>query len=402
MIKKNVRLLVILKIILVIIAISLLIISIYFLNSNKIDNKTVEAVRAEYKITTDTKAYIILNETIIDLDKNLSFVPLAISKERITKNGVIGIYKDENYDNNLVKLNNMDDNIKEKLAKVESVYSTDITTIENKIEESIKEFKTKGSVIEFSNYKNKLDDFVYDKALTKSKLTPSGSEITKLIEERDLFYDSMNNTSKNVKSNVSGVVVYENDGIENLYSMDTLSNNIDNIEDMIKEYSKIKSNNFGVKIVDNYKSYLIIKDNKENDKYAKIGLYYDIELIDLNKIIRVKLLNKISNENVNYYIFESTNGIENYVDLRSMNISINFKTLNAFPISNEAIYYKNEIAYVKIFSLNEYIEIPVKILLNLNNISYVDNYTKTEKQEKNILETRKLLQYDRIVNKPLF
>ena len=398
--KNNVKLLIILKIVLILIVISSILVGIIFFNNSKIDNKTVEAVKSEYQITTDSKAYIILNETIINLDESLSFIPIAVSKERITKNGVIGIYKDDNYDKNLIKLNNMDKNIKEKLSSVESMYSADIRTIEDKIQESIKNFKVHDWIIEFSNHKDKLDSLVYDKALTKSKLTPSGSEITKLIEERELFYESMNKTSNNVKSNISGVVVYENDGFENIYNIDELVSNIDNIEKMIGEYSKSKNNSFGVKIVDNYKSYLIIKDDKENDKYSNVGLYYDIELTNLDKMLRAKLLNKISTEDTSYYIFESTNGIENYIDLRSIDVSIKFKTINAFPISNDCIYYKDKIAYIKILSLNEYIEIPVKVLLSLNNISYVDNYTKKEKKDNNILETRNLLQYDRIVLKP--
>ena len=366
-------------------------------NSNT--EKQLEVARInEYKITTDSKAYIMLDEKVIDIDSSLDFVPLAISKERVIKDSIIGVFKDKKYNENLEKLNEIDLKISEKLSEVENIYSTDVVIIENKIENIIKNKKNIKSTIEMIEYNNELNKLLYEKALTVSKLSPNGSNITNLINERDLFYNAMNNSMVNsVKTPLSGVIVYEKDGLENKYNVGNLKKDINKIEEMMKEYSKDTNNSFGVKIVNNYESYLIVKDTKENDKHAKEGLYYDIELIDLNVTLRAKLENKIATEALNYYIFKVTNGIEKYIDLRTINVSVVFKKIEAFPVSNEAIYYKDGIAYIKIFSLNEYIEIPVKSILTLNDISYVENYSKNEKEQLKLEQKRNLLMYDRIV-----
>lgn len=369
------------------------------LYESQMDDVTKEVTYTNHEITTEAKAYILLDETVVDYDETLSFVPLATSNERVLKGSILGIYKNDTYDENLIKLNELDSEINEKLATLTSVYSSDVSIIENKINDLVKSSDELESIIDISNYKLQLDKLLYEKALTISSLTPSGDEITELIDERNTFYDAMNNTSDNVKSPLSGIVVYENDGLENEYTIDNIKS-VEKIEEMITEYDSLESNNFGVKIVDNYSSYIVIKDDKENDKYALVGYYYDIELIDLAVTLRAELVDKISTTTENYYIFNPTNNIESFIDKRVMNVKVIFETLEAFEVENTSIYSKNGINYVKIYSLNEYIEIPVNTLLRLNEVSYVENYTTDELTELGITSSRNLIVYDRVMIEP--
>lgn len=369
------------------------------LYKEQMDDETKEVIYTEYEITTEAKGYVILNENVVNYDQNLRFVPLATPNLRILKGSFLGVYKNSEYDEKLKKLGKLDDEINQKLLTLTEEYSNDVAIIQSKIDAIVKESGKIEGIIGLSNYKLQLDELLYEKALTIAKLTPSGDEVTKLIDERNMFYEAMNNTGKNIKSPVSGVVVYQNDGLENKYNLHQIKD-IDNIEKMIEEYNTNTNMQFGVKIVDNYESYIVIKDDKSNDKYANVGYYYDIEMIDLSAKLRAQLVDKISTTTENYYVFKSTNNIEKYVDKRVINLKIIFKKLEAFEVSNESIYEKDEINYIKIHSLNEYVEIPIKLEFKLSDISYINNYTQEEKKQRKIQEKRDLLMYDRVVLAP--
>ncbi len=365
-------------------------------NSFKENEKTEEAISTIYKIGSELTGYAVYDETLLDYNKEEALVPVAQSEKRVIKNSIVAIYKNEEYETNLLRLEELDNAINDKLSALEETYSNDILIIEGQIQDAVDKSVTSNSYIDILDYKSKLDEYVYNKALTISSQSPSGSEITTLINEREDFRQAMNQSTNNVKAPLSGLVLYTVDGLENKFSV-TEEINENYIEDIINEYNKEIVNHFGIKIVNNYEAYVVMKDTKENDVYATEGLYYDIELLDLDVTTRAKLEKKITTDENNYYIFKFINDIEDIVNLRKINLKVVFKKVEGFEVANSAITTINGVDYIKILSLNEYIDIPVKRLATLETISFVTNYSKTEKEELGIEETRNLLLYDRII-----
>lgn len=362
------------------------------------DVKVDETNNGTYEIYTETKGYVLNKETIVEYDKNETLIPIAESAKRITIGSVIGIYKNSEYDKGLTELAKMDEDINQKLELLPEIYSNEVISIDREIDTITKQIKNISSYIKMGDYKTKLDNLAYDKALTVSSLTPSGSDVKALILKRDQYKENMNKSSNNVKSPISGIIVYKNDGLENKFETKDLAElPATAIEQVMDEYNKTPEETFGIKIVDNYESYMVIKEDKTNDKYITEGRLYTIELLDKNSKIKGLLIKKISTDKENYCIFKISNGIENIVDLRKSDVKVIWKQVTGLVVDNTSVKTVDNIDYVTILSLNKYIDVPVKTLLKLDDISLVRNYSEEEKTELNLSETSNLEVYSRVV-----
>lgn len=377
--------------------ISIVICAIFFVMWYKKEKDVIitEAKTGSYEIYTETKAYMVVNENVVQYDKANTLIPIAQSEKRITNGSVIGIYINEEYSNNLLKLEELDRQINNKIKLLPEIFSTDVLAIDKEIDEVTKEINSSGSYIYMNDFKTKLDNLAYKKALTVSSLTPSGTEVKNLILEREKFKNSMNKSALNVRANVSGILMYKVDGLENKYNLDIITE--EKISNIILDYSKESDENFGIKIVDNYEGYLIIKEDKSNDKYIVEGRNYQIKLLDKDSSIIGNLAKKISKDNLNYCIFKINNGVENIAGLRKTDVKIVWKDIEGLIVNNSSIKTINNIDYVTILSLNKYIEIPVKTMIKLEKYSVVKNYSEKEKEELSISSSRELVIYDRVV-----
>jgi|GEM_PF-1619813 len=362
------------------------------------DVKVSETNNGKYEIYTETKGYVLNKETIVKYSKEETLIPIAESEKRITVNSVMGIYKNQEYEKGLAELSKMDSEINEKLKLLPEMFSNEVISIDKQIDTITKQMKNISSYIQMGDYKTKLDNLAYEKALTISSLTPSGNNVKDLLLKRDLYKDNMNKSSNNVKAQISGIIIYKNDGLENKFESKNINQfTQEGIEEIITEYNKIHEETFGIKIIDNYESYILVKVDKTNDKYITQNKTYTIELLDKNSKIDGLLIKKISNDNWNYCIFKISNNVEALVDLRKTDVKVIWKELTGLVVSNTSIKTLNNIEYVTVLSLNKYIDIPVKNLLKLDKISLVRNYTQSEKSELNLTEIRNLEIYDRVV-----
>jgi hypothetical protein len=362
------------------------------------DVKVSETNNGEYEIYTETKGYVLNKETLVKYNKNETLIPIAESEKRITINSVIGIYKNAEYEKGLAQLSIMDQEINEKLKLLPEIYSNEVISIDNQIDTVTKQIKNISSYILMGDYKTKLDNLAYEKALTISSLTPSGNDVKTLILKRDEYKENMNKSSNNVKAPISGIIIYKNDGLENKFEPKNIDQfTQEGLEGVITEYNKVQEETFGIKIIDNYESYIIIKEDKSNDIYITQNKIYTIELLDKNSEVKGLLIKKISTNDCNYCIFKISNNIEAIVDLRKTDVKVIWKELAGLVVDNTSIKTLNNIEYITILSLNKYIDIPVKNLLKLDKISLVRNYTQSEKTELKLTEIRNLEVYDRVV-----
>lgn len=383
----------------VIVIILIIIVSVFIVWYKKEkDVKVVEANKGNFQIYTETKAYVLNKETVVEYNKDETLVPIAESEKRITIGNVIGIYKNAEYDKGIVQLAKMDEEINEKLALLPEIYSNEVITIDKEIDQTTKEIKNLNSYIQMSDYKAKLDRLAYEKALTISGLTPSGNDVKSLIISRDNYRNNMNKSSNNVKAPISGVIIYKTDSLENKFDLKDIHKLPEKaIQQVINEYDKTHEESFGIKIVDNYQSYIVIKEDKSNDQYIKENRTYTIELLDKNSKIKGILINKVQTDKYNYCIFEINNNVEEIVDLRKVDVKVIWREINGFVVNNSSIKTVEDIDYVTIISLNKYLDIPVKTLLKLENISLVANFSDEEKSNLNLPKVGKLEIYDRIV-----
>ena len=213
--------------------------------------------------------------------------------------------------------------------------------------------------------------------------TPDSSAIRDLVNQRENLVKISKESSNNILSPVSGLVTYKIDGLEDSYEYNNIQNyDIKELEDIILKYDGTINSQFGIKIVDNYGTYFLIKTERgENDQYIEQGSNYTIRISDLeNKTINATLVKNVQNEQYNYSLFEIDNEIDDIIDYRKLSCEIIWNTYSGMAVPINAIYTSEEKGYSYVLMVYgaDYVEVPIKILQSSDSIAIVDNLSKEE------------------------
>ncbi|MEG2348768.1 MAG: HlyD family efflux transporter periplasmic adaptor subunit [Clostridia bacterium] len=376
--------------------------SIIFYNKIFKSKATYTVINGFVEKVTDTIGYVVKDETLIDIVGTQATIPIIEQGTKVAKNEIIAIYINSKYEDYLKKMDELDKEIKSLVVDLPPIYSSEINSIDYKIQELTQESKKATSYIKMQEYKVKIDELSYKKVILIGQLSPTGSKIRELIEKRKEFEKSIEAVSDNIKATRSGIVTYKTDGLENIVNnKNILKCNIDEINKIIEKYKAGFESNYGIKIVDNFKAYIIIKEPRgQNDQYISNGKNYYLKLTDKNgKILTGTLIKNLQNEEDNYCIFEINNLIEELIDLRNVGVEVIWARIEGIAVPNNAIYEKNEenIGYVTIVKGGEYVKVPVKINVSSDNLSIVRNLNSDEKIKYNIISKNELKIYDQLI-----
>ena len=365
-------------------------------------SETYTVVSGYVEKTTDTQGIVIKEEKVVDLNNNNAIIPLIEQSKRVRKSESIAIYQDNKYQEYNEKINEMDKQIEILINDLPEVYSSDISYIENQIEKLGKEARNSTSYIKMQEYKTKIDELSNQKITLLGELSPSGSKVRELIDKRNQIEENYKNSSDNIKSPISGCITYKLDGLEKITDTEKVfSYTVNDFNDIFSKYSTNLSNDFGIKIINNFISYIVIKTS--NNEYIKEGNKYYLAFTDKSDSKESTVLSKVIDidDDNKYCIFKISNDIENLVDSRMENIRVVWakKTGMAVPLSAISLNEKANIGNVTIIKNGDYITVPIKIILSNDNIAIVDNLTDEEKTQNNIQSNYKLEIYDQLVIK---
>ena len=164
----------------------------------------------------NVEGYIIRNEVVVKGENYKNGMEQIISEgDKAAKNQSIFRY----YSNNEEKL-------KEKIAELDSkiqqasenentsIYSSDLKILEEQIDNKIMELSGLSDINSITEYKKQIHSLVIKKAKMVGELSPSGSHLKQLIEERSKYESQLNSGSEYVDAPISGVVSYRVDGLE--------------------------------------------------------------------------------------------------------------------------------------------------------------------------------------------
>ncbi len=345
----------------------------YIFNSEKnyvIVNGTID-------ISSDTTGYFLKNETVLDIDSQKSFVPIAEQDERVSKNETIAIYKNEKYEEYTKKIEEKDKEIKEAMQDLPAVYSTDISILDTQIDDYIKSAKTNtSSYIKMQESKNAIDELVYKRNVIVSNLSPVGATVRELIEQRDALVSESEKVSDNIKSTVAGLISYKLDGLEDSFNYNNVLNmTIDDLSTLFEKIDKNTVSKTGIKISDNYAAYIVVKEKRgQNDEYIKEGKNYTVKFTDKNnEKITITLKKLLQNDEYNYLIFSLSNGIENFADDRNGSINIIWKSFEGMIVPTKAIHQDEGGYYVYVIVNGEYKKQYVNVTITDDNMSIITN-----------------------------
>lgn len=366
--------------------------------------ETYTIVNGYVEKSSDTVGYVIKDESVASISGDGVAIPVIEQGKKAAKGEIVAIYKDESYAKYLEEIDQMDKDIQTLIKDLPAAYSSDVKDIDSQIAEISKEALKTTSYIKMQEYKNKLDELSYKKVLVLGSLSPEGSKIRELIEEREAYEKESKTSSNNIKAPMAGVVTYKIDGLEDVTDTNKVFRlSASGINELISKYAEDDKNKFGVKIVDNYNAYIIVKEKKgENDDYIIKAKNYNIRLSDYSDTkITGELVKVIEDDDCYYCIFNLQNGIENIIDDRNTNINIVWKKVAGMAIPSAYISKDEEkgYSYVTMIHAGEYLDIPVNIVIESDNVCIVENMSKDDLEKYNLESSSGLEIYDQIIIK---
>lgn len=364
-------------------------------------SQTYTVVNGYVEKTSNVQGIVIKQEKVIDINNNNAIIPLVEQGERIRKTESVALYKDNNYQEYISKINDLDKQIETLIKDLPQNYSNDITYIESQIELLGKQARKTTSYIKIQEYKTKIDELTSQKITILGELSPSGSKVRELIDTRKNIEENYKSSANNIKSSMAGCVTYKIDGLEGITDTSKVLNYTKNeIDDIFSKYRSNTSSDFGIKIVDNFNSYIIVK--VQNNEYIKSGSNIYIKFTDKSNVKESAILTKVVDidEDNKYCIISMSNGIEKLIDSRCENIEIIWTRKSGMAVPLNAITVdSSNIGKVTTIKNGDYQEVPIKISLSNDNIAIVDNLTDEERKNNGIENKNTLEIYDQLVIK---
>lgn len=182
LLKKNVK-----KIIFFVIAIVIICILIY--NNEMNSMKTYTVVNGTVEKTSDTYVYLLKKEEVIEIDETAVTIPVVDQDKRASKDEVVAVYKNAGYETYETEIASLDKEIQTMVKDLPTVYSSDVTSIDNQISELTKTAQKETSYVKMQEYKNQVNDLLEKKINILGELSPTGSKIRELISKRNELKD---------------------------------------------------------------------------------------------------------------------------------------------------------------------------------------------------------------------
>ncbi len=357
---------------------------ILFLNKDSFKKKTTyTVVNGTIEQSQETNLYVLKNESLVDYDTTQAVTAIVDQGNRASKNEAIATYKSDSYDDYQNQIAQIDKQIQTLVKDLPPIYSADISNIDNEILKYFIEVQNTTSYLKMQEYKSKLDELAYKKITVLANSTPDSSAIRDLVSQRENLVSMSKESSNTIWAPISGLVTYKIDGLENIYDYASIEEyDVDDFENIITKYDGTIDSEFGIKIVDNYDVYFLIKTKRsDDDQYIIEGDSYNIRISDLeNKSIRADLVKNIQTDEYNYSLFELDNEIDDIIDYRKLSCEVVWNTFSGMAIPIDAIYTNEEKGYHYVLMVYgaEYVEVPINILQSSDSIAIVDNLSQEE------------------------
>lgn len=355
--------------------------------------------------------YILREETVLK-GKNYKngMSQIKTEGERVAKGEAIFRYYSNGEESLIKKIQELDTKIDEAMAKEKNLFSSDTKVLENQITEKLNYVYNESDLTKIKEYKREINTYITKKAKIAGDLSPSGSYLKKLINERSSYENKLNLGAEYLTSPNSGVVSYRVDGLEELLQ----TNNFEKITKEFLESLNIKTgqiiaaNDESGKIINNYNCYIATILDSENAKKAIVGDNVELRLPS-GKEIPAKITHINEQDNKNVIILKIERGVEELISYRKASFQIIWWSDKGMKVPNSAIAYEQkgdiQVPYVIRVRVGYQDKVLVKVLRDNGKYSIVTNYTsqeleKIEYNSDDDVTSRKIKLYDEIMMNP--
>lgn len=338
--------------------------------------------------------YVIRDEEMIDVSEYTGERQIVITDaSRAAKNSTIVSYISNEEEEIEKRISELDIEIQNIMETQQIVYSADVKSIENDIQNKIYSILTsKDNIYEIAALKKDITKNLEKKASIVGELSPTGSKLNTLVEERMNYEKKLNDSKKDLKAEKAALISYRIDGYENVLTPNSFSKltiaDLENIKVGVNQVIPIDDDK--IKMVNNFYTYLAVPMKSEASKN-----------LNLNDIIKISFNGDFSNyekASVEYILDEgdtrlvilrTTSEVEMLTQYRKLSFDVIWWNYEGLKVANNAIYEKqirNELtgevyATVKAVKLAEagyQKEVWVKVEKYVEDFSIIENYEDEE------------------------
>lgn len=291
--------------------------------------------------------------------------------------------------------------IQEILEQENEVTSADIKAIESQIEEKIEHIKTINNYQEIVEDKKNIDELI-SKKINFIGDVAENKDIKKLVKDRKALEENLKSGSKYQKAQMSGIVSYRVDGLEETLTPDKfndinekLLNSLD-----IKTGEIISTSDECGKVIDNFKCYIAVTLNSKQAMEAKVNDSLKLRISNEETKAKIVQINE-ENNNKRTIIFQINKMTEDLIKHRKVLVDVIWWNDSGLKVPNSTLTKERNLYYVVRNKAGVQNKILVKIIKQTENYSIIDSYTDQELQElgfsqQEIKNYKKITNYDEI------
>lgn len=352
--------------------------------------------------------YVIREETVVRGEnyKN-GMMQIKTEGERAAKDENIFRYYSTNEESLKQKIEDLDNKIQEVMLNDTSLFNSDMKLLENQIDEKVADINQIQDSTKLAEYKKTIGDLVTKKAQIAGDLSPKGSYLNQLIEERKGYESQLNAGAEYVKAPMSGIVSYKVDGLEETLTPENFSSlSKEYLESLdLKTGKLVATNEESGKVIDNFSCYIVTVSSSDEAKSAEIGKKIKIRLSN-NTEIPAEITNLIQEENQDVVmILKIEKQIQELINYRKISLELIWWDDSGLKVPNQAIVTVDNLDYVVRNRAGYLSKMLVKIKKQGEKYSIVETYSTEELKELGFSNTeianyKKIAIYDEILLNP--
>lgn len=337
----------------ILLAIAAIIILVYILYSiyKLIKAPTDVFIVSEGKVSLEESVtgYLIREETVIQgQNYQNGMVQIKAEGEKVAKGESVFRYYSNNEEQIKKKIEEIDGKINEALKNQKDLLPNDVKAIEKHIEQTVEGINSNTEIEKIQEYKNDIATYLTKKSKIAGELSPAGSYIKNLYQERSIYENQLNTGTEYVKATTSGIVSYRVDNLEKVLTPDDFTKiNKQVLEELnIKTGQIVATNNQTGKVVNNFECYMATIMNSENAKSAKVGDKLTIRLSTKDEIPATVQYTAVQDDDSVLLVFKITSKVEELVSYRKASFDVIWWSNTGLKVPNSAIIYQGDLAYV--------------------------------------------------------
>ena len=293
--------------------------------------------------------YVIREEQVIKTSSSEQekLVQIKNEGERISVGEEIFRYEAKNEQELNEKIRELNNQIQKAMEGQIEIPSSDIRALDKQIESKINGIQKNNNIQEIKEYKTDINLYITKKAKISGELSPAGSYINNLINQRIEIENQLKNNSKYEKAPSSGIVSYRVDGLEEkltFQNLDSITSEM--LEDLHLITGQIVTTSTKEgKIIDNFECYIAISTKSDEAKKAKIGDNVKLKLAT-NKEIPAEVAKIKEEKDGRLVIFKINQGVEYLTGYRKISLDIIWWKEQGLRVPNSSIIYENGLSYI--------------------------------------------------------